>query len=78
MITARQQKKLICKSVGYLRKAGIVITPKESRAIEAADFGLSDVEHTGLQLAAYLNADRCCAKESILLPKQTCPQHKHP
>jgi D-lyxose ketol-isomerase len=78
MITARQQKKLICKSVGYLRKAGIVITPKESRAIEVADFGLSDVENTGLQLVVYLNTERCCAKELILLPNQTCPQHKHP
>jgi len=43
-----------------------------------ADFVLGDVENTGLQLVVYLNTERCCAKELILLPHQTCPQHKHP
>jgi D-lyxose ketol-isomerase len=32
----------------------------------------------GLQLITYMNTDRCCAKELVLLPRQTCPQHLHP
>ena len=26
----------------------------------------------------YLNTERCCAKELVLFPGQTCPQHLHP
>src|ERR1035437_3190671 len=26
----------------------------------------------------YVNTDRCCAKELALLPRQTCPEHRHP
>ena len=27
---------------------------------------------------AYVNTERCCAKELVLLPGQTCPEHRHP
>jgi D-lyxose ketol-isomerase len=78
MITKKKRDKLIAKSLKLLKKAHIVITDKEAESIETADFGLGDVENTGLQLLVYLNTDRCCAKELILLPNQTCPQHRHP
>ena len=26
----------------------------------------------------YVNTDRYCAKEIILFPRQTCPEHRHP
>ena len=78
MVTKNKRNELIGKSLKLLKKAHIVITPKEAKSIETADFGLSEPERTGLQLVVYLNTDRCCAKELILLPKQTCPQHKHP
>jgi len=78
MITKTRRKKLIAESLKLLKKAHIVITPREAKNIETADFGLGQPETTGLQLIVYLNTDRCCAKELILLPKQTCPQHKHP
>ena len=78
MITRKKKNKLTNESLNLLRKAHIVITPKEAKNIETADFGLGRPESTGLQLIVYLNTDRCCAKELILLPKQTCPQHKHP
>jgi D-lyxose ketol-isomerase len=62
----------------YLAAAGIVLTPDESERIEVADFGLGDLEATGLQLVTYVNTARVCAKELILFPRQTCPQHRHP
>ncbi|NOZ28094.1 MAG: D-lyxose/D-mannose family sugar isomerase [Chloroflexi bacterium] len=62
----------------YLDRAGIVITPEEEAHIEVADFGLGDLEHTGLQLVVYVNTDRVCAKELVLFPRQTCPEHRHP
>lgn len=46
--------------------------------IEVADFGLGELERTGLQLVTYVNNDRYCAKELVLFPGQTCPEHRHP
>jgi len=62
----------------YLDRAGIILTPQEQENIEIADFGLGEFEQTGLALVVYVNTDRCCAKELVLLPHQTCPQHIHP
>ena len=61
-----------------LGQAGIVLTPGERAAIEVTDFGLGTLEETGLQLVVYINTDRVCAKELVLFPRQTCPEHRHP
>jgi D-lyxose ketol-isomerase len=61
-----------------LAEAGVVITPAETDAIEVADFGLGDLERIGLQLIVYVNTERVCAKELVLFPGQTCPEHRHP
>jgi len=78
MITKNKRIELIDKSLKLLKKAHIIIKPKEARSVETADFGLGEPERTGLQLVVYLNTGRCCAKELIMLPEQTCPQHRHP
>ncbi len=62
----------------YFKKAGIVLTEEEAATIEIADLGLGEYEQTGLALVTYINTDRVCAKELILMPGQTCPQHRHP
>lgn len=59
-------------------KAHITLTEEEKENMEVADFGLGKVEDTGLQLVTYVNTDLVCAKELVLLPYQTCPEHKHP
>nr|WP_245746308.1 D-lyxose/D-mannose family sugar isomerase [Evansella caseinilytica] len=51
---------------------------EELAAIEYADFGLNNIEEEGLNLLVYVNNERYCAKELVLLPYQTCPEHKHP
>src|SRR5262245_66151445 len=61
-----------------LAEVGIVLTAAEQDAIEVADFGLSELGETGLQLLVYVNTDRYCAKELVLRPGQTCPEHRHP
>ena len=43
-----------------------------------ADFGLNDIESTGLEVLVYVNTDRYCAKELVMFPRQTCPEHRHP
>jgi D-lyxose ketol-isomerase len=78
MITESQLRQAQERAMEYLRKAGIVLTPEEQQQIEVADFGLGDLENTGLQLVVYVNTDRYCAKELVLLPRQTCPEHRHP
>ena len=60
------------------RQAGIFITPAEHDRIEIADFGLNEFEQTGLGVLVYVNTDRVCAKELAMLPRQTCPEHRHP
>lgn len=62
----------------YLDRAGIVLTPQEAASIEVADFGLGNLEQTGLEIVVYVNTDRVCAKELVLFPRQTCPEHRHP
>ena len=61
-----------------LAEAGIVLTPAERDAIEVADFGLSRLREAGLMVLVYVNTDRYCAKELVLYPGQTCPEHRHP
>lgn len=61
-----------------LEQVGMVLTPEEVGAIEVADFGLGELEVSGLQLVVYVNTDRYCAKELVLFPGQTCPEHLHP
>lgn len=65
------------KALEYYKKAGIVLTPKEAANIEIAEFGLGMVDEVGLQLVTYVNTDRVCAKEMVLLPHQVCPEHRH-
>lgn len=59
----------------YYKKAGIIV--RQDEEIEVADFNLDMVEKVGLQLCVYINTDRVCAKEMVLLPHQTCPEHMH-
>ena len=66
------------RAAAALSAAGIVLTPEERAGIEVADFGLSRLDEIGLQLVVYVNTERVCAKELVLFPRQTCPEHRHP
>ena len=61
-----------------LKAAGIVLTTEEAAHIEVADMGLNRLAVEGLELVTYINNDRYCAKELVLFPGQTCPEHRHP
>lgn len=77
-LTKQQAQHYQALAYDYLTRAGIVLTPAERERIEVADLGLNEFEETGLALITYINTERCCAKELVLLPRQTCPQHFHP
>ncbi len=64
--------------IKMFESSGLVFTQKEMESIEFADFGLNNFEKEGLSLIVYENNERYCAKEMVLLPNQTCPEHRHP
>lgn len=74
----QEYQKMKAKAIGLFSKANIILTQQEQENIEVADFGLNQVEETGLQLITYVNTDKVCAKELALIPFQTCPEHRHP
>lgn len=78
MLTREQVNSARKRALKYFQQAGIVLTEGEKKNIEVTDFGLGELESTGLELITYVNTDRCCAKELILFPYQTCPEHRHP
>jgi D-lyxose ketol-isomerase len=65
-------------AIALLRKARIAVTREEIEAMEVTDLGLGDLKRVGIEIIVYENNDRYCAKELVLLPRQICPEHRHP
>ncbi|NLT12004.1 MAG: D-lyxose/D-mannose family sugar isomerase [Clostridiaceae bacterium] len=61
-----------------LDQARIVVTDEEMTQLEIAEYGMDLWTSIGLQIIVYVNTENCCAKEMILFPHQTCPEHRHP
>ena len=78
MITADEQREAQAYAAERLEAAGVVLTESDRESIEVADFGLGRLRKIGLQVLVYVNTDRYCAKELVLYPGQTCPEHRHP
>ena len=67
----------VTKALQLYAKAGIILSEEEKSRIEVVDFDIGIVNEVDLQLLTYINTQRVCAKEMVLLPYQTCPEHKH-
>lgn len=78
MIKRSEVRAAQARTAELFARAGIVLTPEEVEGIEVATFGLDNLEREGLELVTYVNTDRYCAKELVLFPHQTCPEHLHP
>jgi D-lyxose ketol-isomerase len=78
MITRAQLKKAQKRAAAMLKKEGIALTKAELKNIEVAEFGLGQLAQQGLEIVVYVNTDRYCAKELVMFPGQTCPEHRHP
>ena len=78
MLSKTEYEKTRKLALKYFSKANIILTEEEKEKIEVSDFGLNKLEDTGLILLEYVNTERCCSKELVLTPHQTCPQHLHP
>jgi D-lyxose ketol-isomerase len=78
VITRDEQRAAQAYAAAELTTCGFALTEAERGAIEVADFGLSRLREQGLMVLVYVNTDRYCAKELVLYPGQTCPEHRHP
>lgn len=78
MIKRSEVREAQAKAAEMLADVGIELTAEERENIEVAELGLGELERTGLELVVYVNTDRYCAKELVLFPGQTCPEHRHP
>jgi D-lyxose ketol-isomerase len=78
VISREEQREAQLYAAERLGAAGVVLTDEDVAAIEVADFGLGRLRETGLLILVYVNTDRYCAKELVLFPNQTCPEHRHP
>lgn len=76
-MTRETYEKYVKKALDMYEKAGIALTEKEKNSVEVVDWGLDDLDVLGLQIITYINTERVCAKEMVLLPGQTCAEHKH-
>jgi D-lyxose ketol-isomerase len=65
------------RALDYLARAGVVVREDERDSLDVAD-PLGDFDSTGLVEMVYVNTARHCAKELVLFPGQTCPEHLHP
>ncbi len=78
MLTKTQYREACLRATAMLDEAGIALTEQERGNMQVAEYGLGMLDTIGLQLVVYVNTERCCAKELVLFPGQTCPEHRHP
>jgi D-lyxose ketol-isomerase len=78
VITQAELREAQAYAAEQLEAAGITLSDTDRASIEVADFGLSRLQEIGLLVLVYVNTDRYCAKELVLYPGQTCPEHRHP
>lgn len=78
MISQEEYRRAVERATQMLKSAAMAITPTERERFEVADFGLGELLKTGLEVLTYVNTARVCAKEIVMFPHQTCPEHWHP
>lgn len=78
MTTEAERERARERAADLLESAGVVLTDDEREEMEVVDYGLGDLESVGTEIVVYVNDERYCAKELVLFPGQTCPEHRHP
>jgi D-lyxose ketol-isomerase len=76
-VNDEMRREITARALDYLARAGVVLREDERDTLDVADL-LGDFPSTGLVELVYVNTERHCAKELVLFPRQTCPEHHHP
>ncbi len=58
MLTRGEARRAQARAAEMFDRLGIVLTPEERENIEIAEFGLGELERTGLELVIYVNNER--------------------
>jgi D-lyxose ketol-isomerase len=59
-------------------KSGIAVRDEELAKLDVVDFGLGEIDKSGLQVMPIAETPALGVRLVALLPGQTCPQHRHP
>jgi len=78
MITRLELESARGRAARMLERAGVVARPDELETIEVADFGMSELEQTGIQILTLVDTEKIAAKVLVSFPYQTEPEHRHP
>jgi len=78
MITRAELESARKRAAELLERAGIVARQDELEQIEVADFGLSELEQSGVQILTLVDTEKIAAKVLVSFPCQTEPEHTHP
>jgi D-lyxose ketol-isomerase len=76
-LSAEQIEEVRRRALAALDDAHVALRQEERSRVDVADL-IGDFWHSGLVEFVYVNTDRHCAKELVLFPGQTCPEHMHP
>lgn len=78
MITRAEYERQKGLAADLVSRAGVVVRRDELAKIEVADFGLGEVETSGLQILTLVQTGLIGVKVLLVLPNQVCPEHRHP
>lgn len=76
-MTKQEHDQAVAGALMMYDKAHIILTEAEKQNIEVVDLALDDFDRTGICILTYVNTELCCAKEMVMMPGQTCPEHVH-
>jgi D-lyxose ketol-isomerase len=78
MITRATYEHAQRRAADILAHVGVVVRPDEIDRMEVVDFGLSELEQSGVQIVTLVSTAEVAAKLLVLFPDQTEPEHRHP
>lgn len=77
MIPTVPREKFLQTAREMLLETGIPLRPEELESVYLEDFALGEFEETGLAILQLLDTTLVNVKLMVLLPGQTCPEHRH-
>lgn len=78
MITRDDYAKAQRRARHLLTGTGVALTDAELEGIAVADFGLSDLAHSGGQILTLVDTLEIAVKLIAMFPVQVLPEHRHP
>lgn len=78
MITREEYDRTRESSLEIVWRSGLALREDELDRLDVLDFGLGEIEQFGLQVIPIAETPALGVRLAVMLPGQTCPQHRHP